>query len=386
MVTKPDDKLDEAKEEAWDQPDALDRVWRFMRGRPYVWVPVAVVIIVVFVAVMNNFYNSKPIGTDPTTEGRPLSNPDQHLHSFAVDVTRPGVVFLGSHYGLFTSIDGGKSWPEPRGALNTLMITSLSPSTINGDTIGIVGTDPGGGNFGQNGIYITHDGGKNWTQALDPQGIPVDSQRYAIVAARDDIRHWYAIYSGIGLYETIDDGQNWQMLRPVENDKDAQRVIWSDPGNPQVMLLGGTLGLLMSNDGGILWNNVPAVIGGVYAIVASPANPNSITISTDDGAYHSTDAGATWTQISGIIGGSPFSRLAISQQNPQVIYGLVGQQIFRTTDGGADWTLQSQLVQSQPMALVVAPDNDQHVYVGFYYPATAFESKDGGKTWNLIAS
>src|SRR2546429_7441323 len=60
-----------------------------------------------------NVYNNS---TDPTEAGRPLSNPHTHLHTFALG-DKPGVLYLGTHFGLFTSRDGGHIWPQSHGAL-----------------------------------------------------------------------------------------------------------------------------------------------------------------------------------------------------------------------------------------------------------------------------
>jgi hypothetical protein len=53
--------------------------------------------------------------TDPTIAGRPLSNPQTHLHMLALSA--PQTLYLGTHFGLFTqparvsySDDGGTTW------------------------------------------------------------------------------------------------------------------------------------------------------------------------------------------------------------------------------------------------------------------------------------
>src|SRR5436190_14603252 len=52
--------------------------------------------------------------TDPTVAGRPLSHGETHLHTIAQGA-KPGVLYLGTHFGLFTSADGGHTWPQARG-------------------------------------------------------------------------------------------------------------------------------------------------------------------------------------------------------------------------------------------------------------------------------
>src|SRR5579862_6205792 len=93
------------------------------RRRPFqvlLLVLLAIPVVVVW-QVLNYTYNY----TGPTVAGQPLSNPKTHLHLVALG-GQPGVVYLGTHYGLFTSTDGGQTWPQPRGVLNTLMILDMA--------------------------------------------------------------------------------------------------------------------------------------------------------------------------------------------------------------------------------------------------------------------
>jgi photosystem II stability/assembly factor-like uncharacterized protein len=368
------------------EQDWLDRTIVWFKRRPLVWIPSLIIIVIVAVIIFQHLYTTDPIGTDPTVAGRPLSNPDQHLHSMEVSPTEPGIIYLGSHYGLFTSNDDGKHWPQARGALNTLMITSISTSQVATGTLGTIGIAPTGGDFGNNGIYITHDQGKSWYRAGDPQGVPSDTSRYLIDALPSSQQDWLAIYVGFGLYVTHDDGKDWQLLRAPVSDKDAQRSLWTSPSAPHTILLGSNLGLWRSTDDGTSWKQIDEITGGVNALVSSQVNPDRVYLTGDQGLFVSTDAGAHFSLVSSPVASAPFSRLAISQQDSDLLYGLVGSQIWRSTDGGHDWTMQSSLPTSYPMALLIAPDNGQHIYVGFYQPAIASESLDGGKTWTTIAS
>src|SRR5437588_2675758 len=86
-------------------------------------------LILVIVAAWQ-FLNAYNNSTDPTVAGRPLSNPHTHLHSVVLG-EKPGVLYLGSHYGLFTSTDGGHTWPQLHGALNNYMVTAIAVSPSN---------------------------------------------------------------------------------------------------------------------------------------------------------------------------------------------------------------------------------------------------------------
>ncbi len=102
-------------------------------------------LLIIPIFVVWQLLNTRLNSTDPTVAGRPLSNPHTHLHVVAFG-GKAGVLYLGTHYGLFTSTDGGNTWPEDRGALNTMMIMSIAVSPSTG--LGF-----------QGGMYFSADGG-----------------------------------------------------------------------------------------------------------------------------------------------------------------------------------------------------------------------------------
>ncbi len=365
-----------------EAPDWIDRSLALLKARPWIGIASLIGVLLLLVIIVQNVNGTQPLGTDPTTKGRPLSNPDQHLHSMAIDPSHPGIIYLGSHYGLFTSTDNGKTWPQARGVLNTLMITSLSVSRLAPGTLGIVGVAPLGGNFT---VYLTHDGGKTWDHTTAPKQIQSGEECYLVVAGAT-VRQWFTIYTASGLFVTNDNGQTWQRLRAPVSVQEGLHAFWQSTAHPQNLLLGSTIGLYHSSDGGQSWQAVSGISGGVHAITSSPASPNDVFVSADGGVYHSADGGATWHQMSGLVAQAPFSTLAISYQRDSVLYGLAGNEVWRSSDGGATWTQQRILQTSSPSALLVAPDNDQHIYAGFYAPAVAVESLDGGLTWHMVAS
>lgn len=367
---------------AVNDQDWLDRVWGFVKRRPIVWFPLALAAVLVGGALLTSQGAAQPIGTDPITRGQPLSNPDQHLHSLAIDPHDLGTLYLGSHYGLFTSSDDGQSWPEPRGRFNKVMITSLAVQPTTGD-VAFIGMEPNGGDFGDNGIYISHDQGKNFARVADPPGIKSPVNRF-LIAAGGDAHRWLVVYAGVGIFETIDDGQSWSLLRALKQ-QDAVRAVATAGSGGQTILISGTFGLYISTDSGAHWSFSSAVRGGAWAIAVSPADPHVIYVTADSGIYRSQDGGVTFALVSPLVTASPFPTLAASYQQSGTVYAISGQQIWRTTDGGATWTTQSQLNQSNPSDLFVAPADDQHLYVGFYTPAVLIASTDGGQHWNAIA-
>src|SRR5213075_1067379 len=124
-------------------------------------------IIPIFVAwqVLNYVLNN----TDPTVAGRPLSNVKTHLHQVALG-GKPGIIYLGTHFGLFISTDGGRTWPQQRGILNTMMIMNIAVSRTNPQVLAVIGR-PTSGIGNQAGIYFSSDGGENWHIGAAPASL-----------------------------------------------------------------------------------------------------------------------------------------------------------------------------------------------------------------------
>ncbi len=381
----PDAPTAATSDDAYDDSDWLDHAVAFVRSRPYVWIPGALAVIVAVVLVAQAINPSQPIGTDPTIPGHPLSNQSQHVHSLAVDPLHPGIIYIGSHYGLFVSRDDGHTWPQPRGYLNTVMITSLATSPLQSGDLGLIGISPSGIDFGQNGVYFSRDYGQHWQLAHDPPGIPSSVYRYLIAPGLASPTDWLVVYSGYGLYETANDGQSWRLLRP-QQPNDGEWTVWVSPADPKTIFVGSVLGLVVTHDDGATWRHISGISGGVSAIAASPANSSQIYLSAESGIYRSSDAGQTFTEVSSPVSTASFSRLAVSNQHPNVLYGLVGQQVWASTNGGVTWNQRASLSASNPMALLVAPNDDQHLYVGFYAPPAVITSLDGGQTWQILTS
>jgi hypothetical protein len=76
--------------------------------------------------------------TDPKIPGHPLSNSQMHLHTLTIGNTF-NMLYLGTHFGLFTSNDGGRTWPQVRGVLNTLMITVISVNPADPSSLAVIG-------------------------------------------------------------------------------------------------------------------------------------------------------------------------------------------------------------------------------------------------------
>ena len=353
---------------------------RFLQKRP-VQVSLMLVLAAVIVfswQLLNNTANS----TDPSIAGHPLSNSHTHLHTIALGV-RPGTLYLGTHFGMFTSTDGGKSWPQPRGTLNTMMITAIAASPSHPDNLAVVAI-PVSGVGVQSGVYFSHDGGNTWN-ASSPAGLSLSAYPYTVKAGSAAGGHFYAFYNYAGWYETRDMGLHWYAITAGALSNMQTPSLLTDPANADHLWLGGDSGLYETRDDGKHWTHIATVKGNVAAIVASTTTPRLIFCATDQGIYRWYEGDTQITQLTHLPMSPLPSRLVVDSTG-SILYALSGQDLWQTSDSGASWVHRSRFDRGDIIALVVDPSQPQHLYAGFFLPAEVLASVDGGGSWQTLTS
>src|SRR6266566_321198 len=311
------------------------------------------VLLVIPILVAWQLLNSRFNSTDPTVAGRPLSNPRTHLHVIALG-DKAGTLYLGTHYGLFTSTDGGNTWPEARGELNSMMIMSIAVSPANARDLAVIGRPTTGAAF-QGNLYFSADGGQ-----------------------------FYAFYEYAGWYETRDMGRHWYAITSGTLSAMLTPTLLTDYTDPNHLYLGGEQGLYESRDDGRHWKQITAVSGNVLSLVASRTVPRVIFCSTEEGKlYRWREGDSQISSIAGLPMKSAPERLAIDPSG-KILYGMVGRDLWSSHDGGTTWRHRSQFDRSDMVSLIVDPLNANHIYAGFFLPAKVVSSTDGGGTWQVL--
>ena len=323
------------------------------------------------------FFSVHNTNTDPTIAGHPLSNPQMHLHTLAIG-SRLGTLYLGTHYGIFTSNDGGKTWPQARGMLNTLMVTTIITDPYNSSLLALVAIPsiPGGA---PEGAYFSSDGGASWT-VRNPPGLSASAYPYTIQAGAGGNGHFYAFYLNGGWFETLDMGLHWHALALHNLPAMQTPQLLSFAHNSRHLLLGGEQGLFESTDDGQTWNTLPTVQGYVLSLVASKTIPATIFCATDQGLFSWKDDSA---QIKQLPGTTSFARLAINATGDS-LYALAGQNLEYSQDDGVHWVQRKHFSRGDLTALVIDPQHAEKLYVGFFLPPQVISSNDSGKTWQLL--
>jgi photosystem II stability/assembly factor-like uncharacterized protein len=235
-------------------------------------------------------------------------------HSLLVAPSDPAHILLGTHAGLYESIDGGLNWE--RVALEGQDAMNLARSE--GETVWTAG---------HNVLAKSADGGATWSD-VRPDGLPsLDVHGFA-VDPRDGTL-WAAV-AGEGLYRSTDGGESFAF---VSGEVGAN--VMALAVTPDGRLLAGDMqqGLLASENAGRDWRVVePAAVMG---LAINPDDP-AVIIGAGEGILRSSDGGATWEQILPLAKGA--GPVAWSASDPDVAY-VVGfdRTLYRTQDRGGSW-------------------------------------------------
>ncbi len=286
------------------------------------------------------------------------------------------------------------------------------------------------------GVWRTTDGGQSWTPLTD--FMPISSiGALALDPSNEDIVYAgtgeanfanHSIY-GLGLYKSVDGGDNWEVLaEETFAGRTFSRIVVSY-ANSQVLfasvmhaggfparvaakghpLKDGPVGIFRSIDGGVTWehllNGLPNQAGSdvwmhpTYSNILYAAIGDIFGV-PENGIYKSTNGGDSWTKLEGGLPTSNVGRitLAVAPSNPQRLYAIITEEadafggdaetldVYRTVDGGTTWgpTNSGNFQATYGWFLstaIVHPHNDQMCFVG---GLSLLRTGNGGGSYVLV--
>ena len=243
-----------------------------------------------------------------------VGNDKSDLMGFVIDPSNKGVMYSSGHpptggnLGFRISEDYGETWQK--------VSDVTTPKPIDFHTM-TVGNDPeiiyASNGMGDN-IFISADGGKNWTNTSPPAG---GHQVITLAANQSNSNNVYAATTG-GIYTSIDQGKNWQK---INNE------------------------LVNANNTMVTGIGTAPDSKAAYAFVA----PSQTDDENNPGyIIKSIDGAKTWTktegQINGVVFASKFAfgnngeiYTAVIQDSPQT---GVAASVFSSDDNGKTWILE----------------------------------------------
>jgi photosystem II stability/assembly factor-like uncharacterized protein len=318
------------------------------------------------------------------------------VYSLGLDPTEERPVYLGGWSGgTHRSHDGGRTFEPATEGIAALWVLDVATSEAHPQTVyTAVDSD----------AFKSEDGGARW------QRLPLE-QAFSVAVDPQDHRRAYVGWAGI--YRTVDGGATWSSPEVPTEGLSIQEIT-VNPLSPHVVFAGGhatgrnasqidrrTGILLRSDDYGQTWAqlDVGRPISTIGAVVVDPIDHQTVYMTIDAGGRggewstgpwlglsRSRDGGDTWADIGQPIGDLPVSCLAISPEDPQVLYAGVALatdglgRVFKSLDGGASWSMTGlELSWGWVNHLAFDPLSPSTLYAGT--DEGLFVSHDAGDTW-----
>ncbi len=324
------------------------------------------------------------------------------LNAVVYDGTRllvgGGQLFGSQFLGLYTSPDLGMTWtPLDDGTWPLLVVTDIAVDPNDSQTI-LVSTDGAG-------INRTTNGGTNWETGIGGTGAyATQSIRFAPGSSTE----LFTGTTSLAVFKSTDGGDNFAGSSNGISELPLFAIASSptDPLEIAVAFQGNNSGgVFSSSDGGVTWllESAPptryskvgyAPDGTLYAISSGPSTV------APEGLYR-RESNGTWTSLGpdqGPLYESDLASLRFSHNDPNLIllggsdFGVAGfaVTIWRSTNAGAGWdkVYAGRDFDFTTDIEIVEDGTDQNM-VASYDGSTdpnqggAFNSTDGGATWNL---
>lgn len=301
------------------------------------------------------------------------------IGAVAIQQSNPSVIWVGTGegnprnslnggYGIYKSLDGGKSW-KSMGLENTRHIHRIIVDPTNPNTVYVGAIGSPWGEHKERGVYKTTDGGKTWKQIL---------------------------------YNNIKTGAADLVMDPSNPNK-LIAAMWEHKRDPWFFKSGGKgSGLYITHDGGDTWKKMTDKEGfpkgdlGRIGVAISRSNPNvvyALVEAKKNALYKSEDGGFKWKKINDKagIGNRPFyySEIYVDPQNENRLY-TVFTYVNVSDDGGKSFR---QLMPAYGANNGVHPDH----HAWWIHPKNGSFmidgndgglniSKDKGKSWRFIGN
>jgi photosystem II stability/assembly factor-like uncharacterized protein len=295
--------------------------------------------------------------------------------------------------GILKSLDGGQTWEQKNNGLTSLYIGTLFMHPTHPDIL-LAGSAleayPG-----EHGVFLTTNGGDNWTKVLNDRAESVEFS----------LSNPQIAYAGndAAVYKSSDGGQNWRKVSTGENSWGTPEIqagvpidFQVDPRNPDRLFAnnyGG--GNFLTEDGGVTWQVASAGYTGVEVrdIAISPVDPMRVYAAARSGIFASSNGGQEWEGLNyGPARAQEWTAVAVNPANPQQV--VASNKWFPTIlvslDAAETWQdTQFSIPEGKTwQTFVFAPSDSQTIYAGTENnvpgptPAMGiYRSIDGGQSW-----
>jgi photosystem II stability/assembly factor-like uncharacterized protein len=215
--------------------------------------------------------------------------------------------------GVFLSSDRGLSWMKKSNGIPEMdPYNNLTAIACNGNNL-YCGTY-------STGIFVSHNGGENWTHAT----LPVLDTYYAMSFYIGD----EGVYAGTfcaGILFSSDFGQTWVSRNsglPVVTSHTAFAKIGSK------LFVATYGGVFVTTDNGISWSNAGSELNGKVIYGMTSHGNDLFAATSENGIYMSKDSGNSWFQVNDGLT-FPIRALSIAVNGSWLYMGTDGQGVWK---------------------------------------------------------
>ncbi len=303
----------------------------------------------------------------------------------------------GAGGGLYRSTDGGDTWHKIGRGLPANLVqvnVAIAPSEPNRLYAVFSTTEHSGYESGAGmGLDRSDDGGLHWRRiTTDPRPMmKIGGGDLPVLAV--DPRDPDVVYStSIVTMRSDDGGRHWIALRGAPGGDDYQNL-WIDPADPNLLLLVGDQGAIVSVDHGRHWsswyNQPTAQLYHVstdshfpYRVCGGQQESGSVCIDSrgNDGEITFRD----WHPVGAI----EYGYVVPDPLHPDIVYGAGRNDVskFHWSTGQVEEVTPIPLLghyraeRTEPLAF--SPVDPHRLYYG---ASVLFETRDGGRSWRTIS-
>jgi photosystem II stability/assembly factor-like uncharacterized protein len=268
----------------------------------------------------------------------------RHIHRIVIDPKNPNTIYVGAigspwgehpERGVYKTTDGGATWKrilfvdEKTGCADLIMDPSnpnklfasmwqhrREPWTFNSG-------GPGSG------LYMTIDGGENWTKVTKKEGLPdgeLGRIGLAIAPSKPEVVYAWVESKKNALYRSTDGGLKWQMMNDKMEEIGDRPFYYCEihvDSKNENRLYTIFSEVNISEDGGKSFKTLLPYSGvhpDHHAWWIHPEDPSLIIEGNDGGLNISRDMGKTWHFIDNIPAGQ-FYHINVDMEHPYNVYG-----------------------------------------------------------------
>jgi len=265
----------------------------------------------------------------------------RHIHRIIVHPSNPYVVYVGAigspwgphtERGVYKSTDGGRSWNQILYINELTGVADMVMDPHNPDKLFVAMWEhqrwpwffKSGGEG--SGLHMTVDGGENWKQLTEEEGLPKgELGRIGLAIARSNSKYVYALIESKknAIYRSADGGYSWEKRgdKNMGNRPFYYSEIYVDPANEnRVYTLFSFVNV--SEDGGksfstLLRNQIHV---DHHAWWIDPENPSFMIDGNDGGMAITYDRGKSWRHVTNLPV-SQFYHIRTDMELPYNVYG-----------------------------------------------------------------